>query len=134
MAVPNQKIVYIGDRLPRDSEHPYSEQSIEAMAAAAKKLSGDRFKVWLYLSKNRDDFRLELSQKAVEHEWGVKKDTFQRAVKDMIDLGYLIEIDSEKNEWKFEEMPENPPVQNNTDAEAVFAQVPMKNSKGQWEF
>jgi len=28
----------------------------------------------------------------------------------MIDLGYLIEIDSEKNEWKFEEMPENPPV------------------------
>jgi hypothetical protein len=31
------------------------------MAAAAKKLSGDRFKVWLYLSKNRDDFRLELS-------------------------------------------------------------------------
>jgi len=25
MAVPNQKVVYIGERLPRDGEHPYTE-------------------------------------------------------------------------------------------------------------
>lgn len=134
MAVPNQKVVYIGERLPRDGEHPYTEQSIEAMAHAAKELNGDRFKVWMYLSKNRDDFRLELSQKAVENEWGVKKDTFQRAIKDMIDLGYLVEIDNERNMWKFEELPEKKPVQTNTVSEPVFAQVPVKNSKGQWEF
>lgn len=106
MAFPNQKIVYIGYREPRSGSHPYTEQSIEAMAQAAKVLSGDRFKVWMYLSKNQDNFRLELSQKAVEKEWGVKKDTFQRAVKDMIDLGYLVEIDKENNEWRFDEVPQ----------------------------
>lgn len=31
------------------------------MAKASRALSGDRFKVWLYLSKNKDNFRLELS-------------------------------------------------------------------------
>ena len=125
MAVPNQKIVYIGNRIPRDNEHPYTEQSIEAMAKASRALSGDRFKVWLYLSKNKDNFRLELSQKAVEKEWGVKKDTFQRAVKDMISLGYLTEIDAERNEWRFDEEPaatSDEPV-----AEPVFAH-------GVWDF
>lgn len=104
MASPNQKIVYIGERLPRDTEHPYTEQSIEAMRHAASELSGDRFKVWMYLSKNRDDFTLELSQKDML-KWGVKKDTYQRAVNDLIDLGYLVEIDKERNEWEFIEYP-----------------------------
>jgi hypothetical protein len=45
------------------------------MAHAARELSGDRFKVWMYLSKNRDDFVLELSQKDLL-KWGVKKDTY----------------------------------------------------------
>lgn len=106
MAVPNQKIIYIGERLPRDAEHPYTEQNIAAMARASRELGGDRFKVWMYLSKNKDNFRLELSQRAVENEWGVKKDTFQRAVKDMIDLGYLVQISG--NEWRFEEWPAVP--------------------------
>lgn len=104
MASPNQKIVYIGERLPRDVSHPYTEQSIEAMRHAASELSGDRFKVWMYLSKNRDDFTLELSQKDML-KWGVKKDTYQRAINDLIDLGYLVEIDKERNEWEFIEYP-----------------------------
>lgn len=103
MAVPNQKLVSIGSRLPRDNEHPFSEQSVEAMSRAARALQGDRFKVWLYLSKNRDDFKLELSQKAIENEMGVKKDTYHRAITDMIELGYLVPVSG--NEYRFEEWP-----------------------------
>ena len=126
MASPNQKIVYIGERLPRDVSHPYTEQSIEAMAHAARELSGDRFKVWMYLSKNRDDFVLQLSQKDLL-KWGVKKDTYQRAVNDLIELGYLVQIDEKKNEWRFEEFPEEVKMEEKPAAVAT-------KSDGGWDF
>ena len=126
MASPNQKVVYIGERLPRDVSHPYTEQSIEAMAHAARELSGDRFKVWMYLSKNRDDFILELSQKDLL-KWGVKKDTYQRAVNDLIELGYLVQIDEKKNEWRFEEFPEEVKMEEKSAAVAT-------KSDGGWDF
>ena len=115
----------MGERLPRDVSHPYTEQSIEAMAHAARELSGDRFKVWMYLSKNRDDFVLELSQKDLL-KWGVKKDTYQRAVNDLIKLGYLVQIDEERNEWRFDEFPEEK-------KEEELAAVAVK-SDGGWDF
>lgn len=126
MASPNQKIIYIGERLPRDVSHPYTEQSVEAMAHAARELSGDRFKVWMYLSKNRDDFVLELSQKDLL-KWGVKKDTYQRAVNDLIKLGYLVQIDEERNEWRFDEFPEEKKEEEKDAAVAV-------KSDGGWDF
>ena len=126
MASPNQKIVYIGNRVERDATHPYTEQSIEAMAHAARELSGDRFKVWMYLSKNRDDFVLELSQKDLL-KWGVKKDTYQRAVNDLIELGYLVQIDEKKNEWRFEEFPEEVKMEEKPAAVAT-------KSDGGWDF
>ncbi len=126
MASPNQKIVYIGNRVERDATHPYTEQSIEAMAHAARELSGDRFKVWMYLSKNRDDFVLELSQKDLL-KWGVKKDTYQRAVNDLIELGYLVQIDEKRNEWRFEEFPEEVKVEEKPAAVAA-------KSDGGWDF
>lgn len=126
MASPNQKVVYIGNRVERDATHPYTEQSIEAMAHAARELSGDRFKVWMYLSKNRDDFVLELSQKDLL-KWGVKKDTYQRAINDLIELGYLVQIDEKKNEWRFEEFPEEVKM------EEKPAVVAIKTDSG-WDF
>ncbi len=126
MASPNQKVVYIGNRVERDAEHPYTEQSIEAMAHAARELSGDRFKVWMYLSKNRDDFVLELSQKDLL-KWGVKKDTYQRAINDLIELGYLVQIDEKRNEWRFEEFPEEVKVEERPAAVAT-------KSDGGWDF
>ena len=126
MASPNQKIVYIGNRVERDATHPYTEQSIEAMAHAARELSGDRFKVWMYLSKNRDDFVLELSQKDLL-KWGVKKDTYQRAVNDLIELGYLVQIDEKRNEWRFEEFPEEVKMEEKPAAVAT-------KSDGGWDF
>ena len=117
----------MGERLTRDVSHPYTEQSIEAMAHAARELSGDRFKVWMYLSKNRDDFVLELSQKDLL-KWGVKKDTYQRAVNDLIKLGYLVQIDEERNEWRFDEFPEERKKE-----EEEIAAVAVK-SDGGWDF
>ena len=128
MATPNQKIIYIGERVPRDASHPYTEQSIEAMRHAANELSGDRFKVWMYLSKNQDNFTLELSQKDML-KWGVKKDTYQRAVNDLIDLGYLVEIDAEKNEWEFIEYPREIGKKEEKSAGTVV----VKNDKP-WDF
>lgn len=105
MAAPGQKVIYIGDRLPRDTSNLYTIQSIKALQHAANDLNGNQFKLWMYLSKNQDNFVLELSPKGAL-EWGLKKDTYARAVNDLIEKGYLQCVDVEKNEWKFEEYPQ----------------------------
>lgn len=46
--------------------------------------------LWLYLDKNADGYRLELSQKACE-AWGIKRDSYYRAVKELQEKGYLQE-------------------------------------------
>lgn len=46
--------------------------------------------LWLYLDKNADGYRLELSQKACE-VWGIKRDSYYRAVKELQEKGYLQE-------------------------------------------
>jgi len=44
--------------------------------------------LWLYLDKNANGYKLELSQKACE-EWGLKKDSYYRAKKELESKGYL---------------------------------------------
>lgn len=62
-------------------------------------------------------------------KWGVKKDTYQRAVNDLIELGYLVEVNAERNEWRFEEYPRE-----NKREQAVAPAVPaIKSDKG-WDF
>lgn len=46
--------------------------------------------MWLYLDKNTNGYRLELSQKACA-DWGLKKDSYYRAVKELQEKGYLQE-------------------------------------------
>jgi len=75
------------------------------MQHAAQELKGDRFKLWMYLSKNKDSFKLDLSPSALA-KWGIKKDTYYRAVEDLTVLGYLTEIQGGNDEWIFNEYPQ----------------------------
>lgn len=103
MSVANQKIVRISKRMPRDREHLYATMNLDALQFAMQELKGSSFKLWAYFNKNQDNYQFELSQKACE-EWGIKKDSYYSAVKDLIDRGYLVPITPYSNIYDFHEI------------------------------
>ena len=109
MSYPNQKIVQIVERTPRDGKHLYSMNNLDALQQAMNCLKGSGLKMWLYINKNRDNYRFELSQKACE-EWGIKKDSYYVSLRDLEDHGYLRPIRPGSNIYHFFEnaLAENP--------------------------
>lgn len=104
MAVANQKIVIISQR--KDYIKNFSRIHNDALQIAMQQLKGEHLKLWLYLVKNKDNYTLELSQKALE-EWGLKKDSYYRAVETLIKLGYLTQTKGDSNIYTFTEYSQN---------------------------
>ena len=88
MSVPNQKIVQIARRTKRDKDHLFATTNLESLQQAMNTLKGSGLKMWLYLNKNQDNYRFELSRQACE-EWGIKKDSYYDGIRNLIDNGYL---------------------------------------------
>ena len=109
MSVPNQKIVQIARRTKRDKDNLYAMTNLEALQQAIKTLKGSGLKMWLYLNKNQDNYRFELSRQACA-EWGIKKDSYYDGIRNLIDNGYLRPIHSGSNIYYFYEnaLTENP--------------------------
>ena len=109
MSVPNQKIVQIARRTKRDKDNLYAMTNLEALQQAMNTLKGSGLKMWLYLNKNQDNYRFELSRQACE-EWGIKKDSYYEGIRNLIDNGYLRQIRDGSNIYLFFEnrLAENP--------------------------
>ena len=84
--------------------------NIDALQQAMTKLKGSGMKMWLYINKNQDNYRLELSRKACE-AWGIKKDSYYDGFNDLVNHGYLRLAHSGSNIYYFHEnaLAENPP-------------------------
>ena len=102
MSVPNQKTVKLAPRTKRDSEHLYSMNNLDALQMAMKTLNGSGLKLWLYLNKNQDGYRLELSRVDCAN-WGIKKDSYYKAVDELIQKGFLIQDHFGSNLFWFHE-------------------------------
>ena len=74
----------------------------EALRQAMTKLKGSGLKMWLYINKNQDNYRFELSRKACE-DWGIKKDSYYDGIKDLIANGYLRQSQPGSNLYIFYE-------------------------------
>lgn len=62
MSYPNQKIVTIGQRPARSKASLYATVNLDALQEAMRVLNGSSgLLLWLYLDKNADGYRLELS-------------------------------------------------------------------------
>ena len=81
----------------------------EALRQAMTKLKGSGLKMWLYINKNQDNYRFELSRKACE-EWGIKKDSYYDGFNDLVNKGYLRLSQPGSNIYYFYEnaLAENP--------------------------
>ena len=100
---PNQKTITI-KKEKCDKQNYYAMINLNALESAAADLKSGAFKLWVYFAKNQDNFTFGLSNQAVAEQFGIKKDQYDNAVKELIAKGYLIEIS--KNYFEFKELKE----------------------------
>ena len=102
MSVANQKIIKLAPRIKRDSKHLYCMANLEALQAAMSILNGSGLKLWLYLNKNQDGYRFELSRVDCAN-WGIKKDSYYSAVDELVNKGFLVQDHCGSNMFWFHE-------------------------------
>ena len=100
--VPNQKVVKM-EKQQCDQKNYYARINLEAMECAAQELKAGAFKLWVYFAKNQDGYEFALSSKDVLDTFGIKKDQYDSAIKELTDKGYLVE--DSKNHYTFKEIP-----------------------------
>ena len=106
VTVANQDVVEV-QKEPCDKNHIYAMINIEASQLAMKDLTPAQFQVWYYFAKNQAGYEFAVSPAAALNEFGIKKDTFQKAKVVLKEKGYLIENPAKgKNHWIFKEIPE----------------------------
>lgn len=102
MSVANQKIIKLAPRIARDKEHFYATMNLDAMQEAMKVLNGSSIKLWMYFNKNANGYQFELSRVDCE-KWGIKKDAYYHAVKELTEKGFLVPLYVGSNIYLFHE-------------------------------
>ncbi len=95
MSYPNQKTIKI-KKAPCNDRDLYLKIDMPTLQKAMQELTTmGELKLWLYLSKNKDDYICELS---MEHckKFGLKTDAYHSAVHRLIEKGYLIQQSGNK--------------------------------------
>lgn len=101
--VPNQKTISVYKE-KCSAEEKYSMYNLYALQTAMNNLKGEAFKLWVYIGKNQHGYTFGLS-KVDAINWGIgSKSSYDRAVKELIEKGYLVE--SSPNHYDFFEIPE----------------------------
>ena len=106
---PNQKTITVCKELC-DKQHYYTMINLNALQSAASDLKSGAFKLWVYLAQNQNNYTFALSNKAVAETFGIKKDQYDKAVKELIEKGYLIE--TSKNKYNFVELAQKDTIKN----------------------
>lgn len=101
---PNQKTIRI-EKEQANKDNPYTIYSLNALKSAMLDLKGEAFKLWCYLDKNQNGYTFALS-KVDALNWGIgSKSSYDRAVKELIDKGYLFNVSG--NSYNFYELPKD---------------------------
>lgn len=83
---PNQKIIHIN----KETTTNFLQVDKDAWMNASNELNYGTFKMYLYLAGNQDDFDLALSPVAVKEKLGISKNTYHRAIEELIEKNYLV--------------------------------------------
>lgn len=106
--VPNQKVVQI-QKEKVGKNNLYAVISLKGIDDAAT-LPKTAFKLWIYLVKNQDKYSFALSCKDFCRWAGVSKNTYETAVKELIERSYLVRKEEGSNVYIFYEIPQDDEV------------------------
>lgn len=124
---PNQRITRI-HHVAHDRKHLYYNASIEATNKAMAELSGNAFKLYIYLNKNQDGFNVALSHKAIKEQCNMAKQTYLNAFDELIEHGYVKLLEGTKAIYDFYENPDDMKIEKKTkEKKAVVSKNAAKN-------
>lgn len=83
----NQKLVI---NKKNDCDSNFMKISNDEWMYAARDLKDSTFKLYMYLAKDKVDYRSALSPIAVKNGIGLSESTYRRAVAELIEKGYLM--------------------------------------------
>ena len=63
----------------------------ETIEAAARNLTGNEFKLYIYFASNSDGYKLDFSPKYFESIYGITAETTRKLVKQLEEKGYLVQ-------------------------------------------
>lgn len=87
--VPNQWVIkVVKDSIGEDTT--YMRTKISSLEKSAKDLKAGAFKLWVYFSKNQDNYTFALSPTHIQESFGMNKKQYDNARQELIEKGYLI--------------------------------------------
>lgn len=98
----NQKVIQV-NKEKVGKNNLYTTISLKGIDEAAK-LPNATYKLWSYLAKNQDKYSFPLSSKAYCQWAGCSKSTYDRAIKELIENGYLVQKNDGSNIYLFYEV------------------------------
>lgn len=105
--VPNQRVITVHKQIC-DKNHKYTANNLEALDEAAGRLvEKASFKLYIYLAKNQDMYRFNLSSSDFMHWANVGSTAYNTAFKELVEEGYLIQKEGTKDIYTFYDKSQN---------------------------
>ena len=99
--VPNQKLIIV-NKAVSNKQNLYCVLNLAALDKASKTLQSKAgFKLFIYLAKNQRNYTFALSGKAFQEWSGFGKTSYDTAVQELLDNGYLVKRDGKKQTYDF---------------------------------
>lgn len=135
---PNQnKILINKEEVKRDSgkNRPYLTAYIDTIQTASQNLTGNSFKLYIYLLSNANGYTSAFSPKDVAEKYGCSVDSARESFKTLVNKGYLTLIEGTKTSYIFKDVATTTPKDITN-----FVEIPVKkqfkigNDVVEWTF
>lgn len=118
--VPNQRIIKV-NKAPTNRENLYTTNNLSAIDEAARRLgSYGGFKLYIYLAKNQNNYTFALSSKDFMEWSGMGKQAYTTAFDELVNQGYLIRSEEQKNLYSFYDKSQKEEPQERKDIDNVI--------------
>ena len=93
---PNQKVITVHKQ---ECKKDFLQINNTAWQAACEVLTYSAFKLFLYMADNKDGYSFALSYEAVNDVLPMNRNTYDKAIKELRECGYLTQTSG--NNWTF---------------------------------
>ena len=110
---PNQNTFLINkEDVKRESGkiRPYLTAYIDTIQNASQNLTGNSFKLYIYLLSNVNNYTAAFSPRDVADKYGCSVDSAREAFKTLVNKGYLTLIEGTKTKYIFKDVATSTPV------------------------
>lgn len=111
MSAPNQKNIELQKEDKHTANNYLAIRTQKAERLAAKTLTPTAFKIWLYVTANKNGYTFDLSSADVADSYGISRRSYTDAMKELERLGYLVpKVKGKERFYTFYDVPPEPVI------------------------